>query len=162
LLAVLWLTHSIPEAVLAMAAASWCAVLFHDRSAARICGSMSRRTSLANPRRLILQSLPVGASLCFSTLAFNIPVVMIRYFQGDAAVGSFYPLIHMQSAGIVIVSAMSQPVSHELAASYAANALWRFFRLLNRLLLRTLGLGVLICLVAIVAGHWLFGCIAPG
>lgn len=137
-----------------MAAASWALFIFHDCLLA-MPGIVASPLGLSNSRTLFLRALPAGVAAGLAAMGASIPVIVLRELRGDAAVGLLYPLIHLQSAGVVAIVALCQSVSNELARSYLDDRLAIFFRIVKGLLLRAAGLGGFACLSTILAGPWL-------
>ena len=141
-------------AVGAMAAVSWSLFFFHDCLVA-MPAIVASPVRLSNSRTLFLRALPAGAAAGLAMTGATIPVIVLRELRGDAAVGLLYPLIHLQSAGVVAITALCQSVSSELARSYLEARLATFFRIVKGLLSRAALLGGIACASAIFVGPWL-------
>lgn len=141
-------------AVGAMAAVSWSLFFFHDCLLAMPAIVAAPMTS-SNSRTLFMRALPAGAAAGLAAIGATIPVIALRQLRGDAALGILYPLIHLQSAGVVAITALCQSVSSELARSYLEARLATFFRIVKGLLSRAALLGGIACTSAIFVGPWL-------
>jgi O-antigen/teichoic acid export membrane protein len=151
---VLFTKRDLVAAVAIMAAVSWTLFLSHDMFlVSRI--HVPQTSGSGDFKKLLLRALPAGAAAGLAILGPNIPVIVLRKVQGDAAVGLLYPLIHLQSSGIVAIVALCQSLSSHLAHSYFTGQLSSFFRTGKKLVLRAVQLGSIAFLGAWLIGPWI-------
>jgi O-antigen/teichoic acid export membrane protein len=130
-------------------AAVWALVLvgYDLRVAARMNGDSLRR--LLVPRwqtavlwKLTLLALPGGIVMTLISFGGNVPRYFIEQQLGTRELGIFAALTYPIFAGSTVVAALGQSATPRLAQHYANGEYAEFQRLLGRLVLIGLGLGV--------------------
>jgi O-antigen/teichoic acid export membrane protein len=149
-------SHRISTAVWTMALVSWL-LLLHDRALFRhfVGGEGNSKPgidSYRNAIRLAVTILPAGAAAMLSTLANNVPLYFLGRLQGNVAIGRFYPLVHAQFAGTIIVVALCQSLAGSMAAAYLTHDRESLAEMVRKVVGASLLLGIA-CLV----GAELFG-----
>lgn len=161
----LWLSRSLTLAMAATAIVGLAVLLALDLEFARRLlrillpgdAAEASRVPSFNPAvavSLSLRALPLGVVAVLLSLQFNIPKYMLAACCGQEALGYYGPLTYPAVAGTLIVAALGQSASPRLAAEFVA-APARFRRLMGRLLVIGLALGLAFVGVAWLAGRWL-------
>lgn len=151
------LSSNLVWAVWALAATCWALVPLHDMWLTRRISASVHRVHAGSVSKLIARAFPAGAAAASVTLALNIPIFVMRRFWGDAAVGSFYPLVHVQAAGVVALAALCQAWSPRLAAAYALGRIDEFRSTVQQLVIGALVLGGAGVAATATAGTTLLG-----
>lgn len=160
--AVLFVSHSLLGAALAMAAA-WAVVLFaYDVRQARGLAAESvpepkhvrpdhagRSRHLA---RLVWLAAPLGVVTCLISLTANVPRYFIDHYLGLGDVGIYSAIGYLTVAGNTVVGALAQSATPRLAVDRARGDRDAFFRLLVKLAGIGAVLGVGGVAIAVVAG----------
>lgn len=148
------LTHSLPLALMAMAACSAAVVILYDaRIVRRMTGfrlHMNRRETAA----LLREALPLMLSSMMMTLLTTIPRYMLERSAGSEALGVYgaiaTPAVIVQAGCSFIYSPLVAPLSE----AYHAGKISEFRRTLLRALGVIAGLTVLMLIGASLLGHW--------
>jgi len=93
-------------------------------------------------RKLALLALPGGITLALISFSGNVPRYFIERHLGTWELGIFAALVYPTVAGSTVVGALGQSAMPRLAQHYARGERAEFQRLLGRLLLIGLGIGV--------------------
>ena len=126
-------------------AAGWLALLLaYDLPNAR---RLSTPQDLQTGGRSVLWQLlktaaPLGVVMGLVSLSANIPRYQIEVTLGSSALGIYSALAYLMVALGIIISAVGQAASPQLARHVANNNLRAFWGLLGRMLLAGLGLGL--------------------
>jgi O-antigen/teichoic acid export membrane protein len=150
--------HKVWIAVCCMSAA-WAVVLSSfDIPHTIVIARQMRQTITPNfskdrMRKLFTLCIPLGGVIMLGSLISNVPRYMISHFRGERELGIFSALSYILIGGAMIVNALGQSATPRLAAYAANGTIIEFYRLLNRLLLIGLALGVSGILIALVAGR---------
>ena len=150
----LWLTGSLPWAVLALAG-WWLIVLFTYE---RPTGATLLR-AFAGPQesfapswewktiaRLARYSLPLGVVLVLTSLNMNVPRYFVEHYLGEAALGYFAAMGYVMVAGYTVMGALGQSASPRLAKYHVSDrsAYWRLLAKMVLLALAVGGSGILV------------------
>jgi O-antigen/teichoic acid export membrane protein len=143
-------------------AAVWTLVLlgYDLRVAGRMLGGsalglLAPRWSARVVWKLALVALPGGIVMALISFSGNIPRYFIEHHLGTRELGIFAALMYPIVAGSTVVAALGQSAMPRLAQHYALGEAAAFKRLLGRLLLIGLGLGVAGLALIRVAGGFL-------
>jgi O-antigen/teichoic acid export membrane protein len=127
----------------------------------RVAAQMLQGSALA-PRwsasvlwKLALVALPGGIVMALIAFGGNVPRYFIEHHLGVRELGIFAALMYPITAGTTVVAALGQSATPRLARHYALGEFAEFKRLLGRLLLAGLGLGVAGLALIRVAGAFL-------
>lgn len=162
---VFFFTGSLLWAVVAMAA-SWTIVLVgYD---ARKCVPLLRRERqeksfgsspnighrgyLRRMRQLAWFALPLGFTIALSSLAVNIPRYVVEYYLDAHALGIFAAIAYIIVSSRLVAGALGQSASPRLSRYYVEGSHREFLRLLLKLSLVSLIIGVVGVIAAAVAG----------
>jgi O-antigen/teichoic acid export membrane protein len=102
--------------------------------------------------RLAWLAAPLGIVMMLISLNTNIPRYAIEHFLGERELGIFAAMAYLIVAGSMVVAALGQSTSPRLALYYTNNDEKAFRKLLLRLVLIGVLLGVLGIIVALVGG----------
>jgi O-antigen/teichoic acid export membrane protein len=154
--AALWMTHSLPWAIAAQAAARIAVFLAYDRPAAAVHES-PQRSGFAAQSAILRAALPLGVVLMLITLSGNLPRYAIERRLGTAALGVFAAVASFQAIGSAVVNPLGQTMTPRLARAFSQGQTPLFLRLAAQLtgaacLLGAAGVGV-----ALVAGRLALG-----
>lgn len=141
-------------------AAVWTLMLlgYDLRVAARALGGARALWPRWNSRvlwRLALLALPGGIVMTLIAFSGNVPRYFIEHHLGTRELGIFAALMYPITAGSTVVAALGQSAMPRLAQHYAHGEFTDFRRLLGRLVLIGLGLGVAGLALIRVAGAFL-------
>ncbi len=92
--------------------------------------------------RLVWLALPLGLSTMLLSLNTNIPRYFIERYLGEEALGVFAAMVYLMVAGNMVIVAIGQAASPRLASYYTTQQFKKFYRLLSKLLLVSLFLGL--------------------
>lgn len=102
---------------------------------------------------LVARALPAGLGLFFLSLATAIPRYVLEAEHGEAQLGYFGAIAYPIDATMMIVSALGLSASPRLGNYFAFN-LPQYVRLLRKLVLLSVVLGVGLVLGCVVFGEW--------
>lgn len=144
----------VPGAVLLCRRSQRAAGAHHDKQAPGPHYPFRRLASLVG------LAWPLGLTMMLISLNANVPRYFIETHLGEASLGIFVALAYLMVAGNMTVAAAGQSASPRLAVLYAAGQRRAFLRLLARLVLVGLALGVAGVAIALIAGRdllrWLY------
>ncbi|QEG22327.1 lipopolysaccharide biosynthesis protein [Mariniblastus fucicola] len=103
---------------------------------------------LSASARIAHRSLPLGFDALMSSLALNMPRYCIEYFFGTAALGVFGVLSQLAFSIQLLIGAVGHAGVSVLSSLFQQDNNQPFWRLLHRMLLASVGVGV----VAIIGG----------
>ncbi len=161
--ALLW-TKDLVWGVLALLATWLVILLFYDvRNGSRILA----RPGLAAPagraegkfvlgrteRRLFWIALPLGFVTALGTLQQSVPRYTIESAVGLKGLGIFSAMLYLMNAGSMLVTALGQAATPRLAILFAGGDIPAFARLLWKLLLSGIALGLAGLLIAWAGGR---------
>ncbi|MFC1543944.1 lipopolysaccharide biosynthesis protein [Gemmatimonadota bacterium] len=104
--------------------------------------------SIRRLRQLSWMALPMGFVMMLISLNTNIPRIVIEHFLGEAQLGFFSAIAYMIIAGDIIVVALGQAAAPRLSLFYSSNRRSAYWRLLLRLILLAIGIGVVGLIIA--------------
>src|SRR5690606_15019377 len=87
-------------------------------------------------------AFPLGLVMLLLSLNTNLPRYFIQHEYGERALGFYSAIAYLMIAGTIVVSALGQSASPRLARQYAEGNLSAYKRLLSKLILVGIGLGV--------------------
>lgn len=135
---------------------SWAAVLiFFDRPTTLKMVGLSTKHIRHDKQRtvdLAVLALPLGIVAMLSSLTVTIPRLQIQTYLGEASLGIFTGLAYLQTAGQMLLSALSQAITPRVALYYGENRIERLARLLRVGMLAGLVVGLLFVLLAVFFG----------
>jgi O-antigen/teichoic acid export membrane protein len=138
----LWLTGSLPWALVLVAGAWGLVLVAYDVPRSRRVGrgDIGPRWRARDVARLAWLSLPLGVTAMLISLSVTIPRYFVERHRGEAELGVFVAMTSLLVIGGTAVNAVSQSVSPRLAGRYAAGDRAGAWRLLASLL----GLGFVV------------------
>lgn len=152
---VVHITSSVFWGTMALATV-WCIILFwFDRRGIGKCPDniSNKKWDPIIMKRLVFLSLPLGVSTMLISLTNNIPRYFIERTAGERELGLFAAMAYLMVAGSMVVNALGQAASPQLAKYYANKNRHDFRLLLARLVLIGVLLGVAGIAVVFVAGR---------
>lgn len=156
--AILWFSHSLFGAVLAIAVVSLLVFIGYDLANARRLAQVERLTPDFEPtglRKLLLAVWPLGLVMMLNSLSTNIPRYFVRERLGERELGFFAGLAYLIVVGNLLVSSLGQAASPRLANYHAHRAVGRFGKLVCQLTALATGIGTLTLLGAYFGGRTL-------
>jgi O-antigen/teichoic acid export membrane protein len=102
---------------------------------------------------LLWLSLPLGIVMFLEALQASVPKLVLESYRGEVALGYFGPILYPILLGMVVVCAMGQSALPRLA-KYYVNNLASYCRLLGKLLLMALVMGLLLILSVVLFGKF--------
>ncbi|MFO0889775.1 MAG: oligosaccharide flippase family protein [Isosphaeraceae bacterium] len=129
-------------------------VLFDLPSAARVLGpdghaALRPRWELRRLGQLARRAFPLGVAMMLSSLLVNVPRYAISHYAGDDALGSYAAVASLLVVISLMTTALGQSASPRLAG-FAARGQWRSY---HRLLSRLMVLGLLIGMTGLAASE---------
>jgi O-antigen/teichoic acid export membrane protein len=159
---VVWTTRHLLSGVIAMQAARLSVFLFWDLPAttrlARFNAKESPRAFLGPVFQnriissLIWLAMPLGVSVGLLSLTSNVPRYFIRLFLNTEALGYFTAVISLAMAGQLVAQAASISALPRLTQYYISNR-GAYHRLLRKLVLFGIGIGMAGIVVVMIAGR---------
>jgi O-antigen/teichoic acid export membrane protein len=101
---------------------------------------------------LVKLSLPIGVSWMLLSLSSNIPRYAIEHYHGMAELGMFSAIAYLPTAGTTVVYALGQASLTRLSKSHSGLNFRAFQKLLSRLVILVLGMGLLALLLVSIFG----------
>ncbi len=148
---VLWLTHDVVLATLALALAWGAVLVLVDVPAAARLAPLTASVSLPSLARLAWCAAPMGVVMSLNSLTASVPRYAIAADIGPTALGHFAALAYLFLAGTQPLVALGTAASPRLARSFLDD-LPAFQRLVRRTLLAAVAFGVAAVVTAAVAG----------
>ncbi len=105
---------------------------------------------------LLWLALPLAIVTLLSSLQQTVPRLVLESYHGEAALGYFGPIAYPIAMGTVIISAMALSASPRLANYYVSN-LTAYCRLIRKLLLLGLVMGLLFTAAVVLFGKFALG-----
>jgi O-antigen/teichoic acid export membrane protein len=160
---VVWMTQNLLWGILAMAAV-WGGILctFDFASGKKILYATDIPNATHSIRpvfdlkrilKLAWLALPLGLVMALLSLNTNIPRYFIESYHGKSELGIFAALVYLVTVGGLVINAMGQSATPRLAKYYAIGDIKSFSKLLLRLLLIGVGMGVAGVFVAFFFGE---------
>lgn len=151
-------TGTLVWGIVAMAAMGALVFLLHDLPAAirlrdGAPGGARPRWNRRVLVRLALLSAPLGLVTMLFSLNTNLPSLLLQRTLGVSSVGLFAALLSLMTAGHVLINALGHSVSAPLAERYTAGDMAAFRRLVGRVCLGALLVGIGGLLGAAVLGR---------
>jgi len=116
---VMWLTHNVLLATLALVLARGAVLVFFDMPSARsTCGSHPLKWNLRTQGRLLVTALPLGVITGLGGLNLNIPRYFIEYFFSRRELGIFSALASLIGAGNLVMAALASCIIVKLAKAW--------------------------------------------
>ncbi|MGE7647252.1 lipopolysaccharide biosynthesis protein [Peribacillus frigoritolerans] len=109
--------------------------------------------TLKSMRNIAVISFPLGVVATLDSLNLNIPRYFIQEIQGEESLGYFAAVIYLMVAGGTVIGALCQSALPRLAQLYLEKNYLKFIKLLNKLILIALIIGILGIIIAFVAGE---------
>ena len=153
---VLWLTHDVVLATLALALAWGAVLVLIDVPAAARLAPPTASVSLPSLARLAWCAAPMGLVMSLNSLTASVPRYAIAADLGPTAFGHFAALAYLFLAGTQPLVALGTAASPRLARSFLDDPP-AFQRLVRRTLLAAAAFGVAAVVTAAVAGAPLLG-----
>ena len=138
---VLWLTHEILPAVIALATGRLTTLLAYDRPVGS-AGECLLRSTVRQQFRIFRTALPLGLVLMLVSLNSNLPRYAIEHFVGTRELGAFAAAASFMTAGGTVINALGQSATPRLARYFGEGDRPRFRRLVAQLVGLGLALGV--------------------
>jgi len=110
------------------------------------------RWDLRTLLRLAWLSAPLGVVVMIIALQVSVPRYMVNYYLGRHALGVFVSILYLGMVGGKVVSSIGESANPRLAKYFAAGDVAAYCRLLGKLIVLVVGLGL-----ATVAGILLLG-----
>jgi len=104
-------------------------------------------------KRLAWLALPLGFVMMMISLNINFPRYLVERYLGVAMLGIFGPIAYIQALGATAVGALGRAATPVLAEQYAAGKSAAFIRLLLKLLVVSVLLGIIGIIIALLAGR---------
>ena len=120
-----------------------------ERIAYRILPRFNVKIILA----MLRLSLPLGMVMFLGALQSSIPRLVLESHHGEVALGYFGPIAYPMLLSMLAVSAMGQSAAPRLA-NYYINDMASYCRLLKKLLLLALGMGLVFIACVVVFGKF--------
>ena len=117
----------------------------YDLSASSVISSLA---DVQSASRIAARSFPLGFDALISSLALNVPKYCIKYWFGDGALGVYGVLSQLAFSIQLLIGAVGHAGVPVLSSLYEKKDNRPFWRLLNRMLLTSLVVGLL----AIIGG----------
>lgn len=150
------LTGSLPLAIISMIVPSVAMLVFYEIPQCKVFEShidfRPKRIGLLRP--LALTALPMGLAAAVVSLSANLPRYILEGVTNEATLGTFAVLSYPLVAGATIVGALSQSALPRLAGYFSTRHFDHFQRLLNRLIILSVLLGVSAIVLAVIVGQW--------
>lgn len=108
-------------------------------------------------RRLVQQALPMGVVAGIGAITLTLPSYTIQHVLGTNALGHFTAVLYLLFPGTVAIIALGQSANPRLARKLAAGDQTGFLRLVFRLSLVALGLGLSGLAVTWLVGEMILG-----
>jgi len=102
---------------------------------------------------LLWLTLPLGMVVFLNSLQISIPKLILEHYYGEAALGYFGPLVYPMVIGTMVIMAMAQSASPRLA-NYYINNLSSYCRLVKKLFLLGLAMGIVLIVAVIIFGKY--------
>ncbi len=161
----LWLTGKLALAILGVISVWFLVVILYDlRKAYQLLSRQPAiegtkhpiwpRFSLKVMLSLLWLALPLGVVLFLISIQYCVPRLVLESYHGSIALGYFGPLMYPILMGTMVISAMAQSASPRLANYYVGN-LTAYCRLLRKLLLLALGMGILFTAAVVLFGKFI-------
>ncbi len=101
---------------------------------------------------LFFQALPLGLVMLTVSLSANVPRYVVGKELGQSQLGIFSALAYLVVAGSTVISALGQTVSPRLSRLFSVGDVASFRRILYRLILASLGVGLAAAIGAALIG----------
>ena len=151
---ILWLTGSLISSMIGLIVTWLSLLVFYDLANARYFARVFPQMNWGRLWRLVKLSLPLGIVMMLVSLNPNIPRYFIEGHLGADQLGYFAAITYIMVAGNTVVNALGQSASPRLAKLYADRRVDEYKRLLRRLVIVGICLGVAgIALVLLVGEH---------
>lgn len=152
--AVLFTTHRLAPAVIALAAARLAVLTLYDRPAGSK-GEQLVRTGASAQWEIFQTALPLGVVLMLVSLTTNLPRYSVERSLGSAELGAFAATASFATVAQTAINALGQSATPRLAALFNARETSPFRRLAVRMIAIAAGLGAAGTLAALLFGRFL-------
>lgn len=160
----LWLTHRLPVAIAVMAAVWFTTFLWYDlrhavnllrhQAVASLGERWAPRFHLASLWKLTCLAFPLGVTMSIISLQTNLPRYFVKGYGGEAALGYFGAIAYPMVAATMVATSMGQAASPRLAR-YFIESIDAYTRLLGKLVVIAMGLGLASIIGVWALGKWL-------
>jgi O-antigen/teichoic acid export membrane protein len=138
----IWATGSVLYGVLGLAAAWLAMLLLYDLPNARRLSPVHLGLGRDAALHIVRMALPLGIVMMLISLNANIPRYFVEHYGSERELGYYSAMAYLLVIGNMVVSALGQSATPRLAKYYAEGRGRAFGRLLLRLVLMGLALGV--------------------
>lgn len=154
---VLPLTGSLPLAIISMIIPSVTMLVFYEIPQCKAFESQInfRPKNIGLLKPLAFTALPMGIAAAVVSLSANLPRYILETVTNEATLGTFAVLSYPLVAGATVVGALSQSALPRLADYYSTSHFDHFLRLLKRLIVLSILLGLGAIVLAVIAGQWI-------
>lgn len=150
LMVALWLTKSLIIAVVALCLVWFLRLLLYDLPKAGQYSFIKPQFNIMTSKKIIMLTLPLGIVSLLNSLNVNIPRYFVEHFEGLEQLGYFAAISYIMLVGNLIISSLGQAASPRLARYLFTGDTSSFKRLLMKLLL----IGLLLGLIGIIVVYF--------
>lgn len=152
---ILWLTGSLISSMIGLIVTWLSLLVFYDLANARYFAKVVPQMNWGRLWRLVKLSLPLGIVMMLVSLNPNIPRYFIEGYLGVDQLGYFAAITYIMVAGNTVVNALGQSASPRLAKLYADRRVDEYKRLLCRLVIVGICLGVAGIALVLLVGEYI-------